>query len=299
MQPTNYRGSDQSLEASELIVNPDGSIYHLKLRKEHVADTVILVGDQNRVARISQHFDRIEHQISNREFVTHTGTFQGKRITALSTGIGTDNVDIVINELDALFNIDFESRTLKSDHHALNLVRLGTSGALQEDIPVDSFVLSTHGLGFDGVMNFYAGEYSAEEQALASTFAEHCGWRSDMNPPYVVEGSSALASRIGEGMRHGVTATANGFYGPQGRILRLPTKLPDLNEKLTSFKHDDHRITNFEMETSALFGLSAMLGHEASTVCAIIANRLRREYSKDYKETVDKLILTLLDRLTS
>lgn len=287
----------EQIEPSELIITPRGAIYHLNLRPEEIADTIIVVGDQNRVKRVSQHFDKIDHQLESREFVTHTGVKNGKRISVLSTGIGCDNIDIVINELDALVNIDLESRTIKENHTSLNIVRLGTSGALQEDIPVDSFVLSSHGLGFDGLMNFYETRYSQEETELKKAFINHTGWSNDLNPPYIVEGDTGLRDLIKEGMHVGITATAHGFYGPQGRKLRLNPKVADLNEKLTSFSHNDHRITNFEMETSALFGLSASLGHKASTVCAIIANRFKREYSKDYKKTVDLLIEDLLGKL--
>lgn len=290
---------DHPLAPSELIITEQGAIYHLNLTPDQIADTIILVGDQNRVKAISAHFDTIEHEVANREFVTHTGTYKGKRLTALSTGIGCDNVDIVINELDALVNIDFETRLPKANHTSLQLIRLGTCGSLQPEIDVDTYALSTHGLGFDGLLGFYDAPFESDELALEQAFLEQVLWNKRANRPYFVKGSSSIAEQIGAGMHHGITATANGFYGPQGRVLRLPTSIDQLNESLTAFRHDGHRIINFEMETSALFGLSAMLGHQACTVCAVIANRYRKTYSKDYKATVRNLIQLLLDRLTA
>ena len=287
----------QPIAASELIVNPDGSIFHLRLRPEQLAPNVILVGDPGRVAMVSSMFDSIQHKAENREFVTHTGTYRGAAISALSTGIGTDNIDIVINELDALVNIDLASRTIRDTHQALNLIRIGTSGALQEDIPVDHFVASEYGLGMDGLLHFYRHHFG-EEQPVLDAFLQHCRWPALLNHPYLVKGHERLVAHIGQDMFKGITATACGFYGPQGRVLRLPPALPDLNERLTSFSYGSLRITNFEMETSALFGLSSLLGHRAATVCAIIANRIRKEYSKDYKKSVEKLVGTVLDRLS-
>lgn len=282
---------------SELIITPTGAIYHLNLHPEQIAKNIIVVGDQYRVERISKHFDRIEHKVSKREFVTHTGWYQGKHITALSTGIGCDNVDIVINELDALVNIDFASRLPKEGHTALNIVRLGTSGALQEDIPVDSFVASTHGLGFDGLMGFYETHYESDETQLTRAFIDQVNWPSHCNPPYIVKASDVLLQRIGEDMYQGITATANGFYGPQGRSLRLKPSVPDMNERLNQFSFEGNRITNFEMETSALYSLCGLLGHHAVTVCAIIANRFAKTYSEDYNVPVDALIKKVLDRI--
>lgn len=281
---------------SELIINPNGSIFHLHLLPEQIAATILLVGDPGRVKQVSEKFDSIECKVENREFVTHTGTFKGKRISVLSTGIGTDNIDIVINELDALVNIDLAKRVEKESKRKLNLIRIGTSGALQEDIPVDSFVISAFGLGMDGLLNFYMHHWP-ETEGLKSDFLKQTHWPSTFNTPYLVKGSDDLRKKIGEGMHTGITATACGFYGPQGRILRLNLHMPDLNEKLTNFKSDGWRITNFEMETSALFGLSSLLGHHATTVCAIIANRIRKEYSKNYKIAVNNLIETVLERI--
>ncbi len=282
---------------SELIITPAGAIYHLNLRPDQIARNIIVVGDQYRVERISQHFDTIDHKVSKREFVTHTGWYQGKHITALSTGIGCDNVDIVINELDALVNIDFETRLPKEEHTALNIIRLGTSGALQKEIPVDSFVASSHGVGFDGLMGFYETRYEEEEQLLMKAFVEQVNWPSSCNPPYVVKASEDLLQKIGAGMTEGMTATANGFYGPQGRSLRLKPSVPDLNERLNQFAFEGHRITNFEMETSALYSLCGLLGHHAVTVCAIIANRFAKTYSEDYNVPVDALIQKVLVRI--
>jgi uridine phosphorylase len=282
---------------SELILNSDGSVYHLHLKPENIAENVIVVGDQGRVEMISKYFDTIEFKVQSREFVTHTGTFNGKRVTALSTGIGTDNIDIVMNELDAAVNIDLINRVPKTNHTALNVVRIGTSGALQGDIPVDSFVLSTHGLGMDGLLNFYEVD-KVNDAKLEAAFVAHTNWNKRFNTPYIVEGSSELINKLSPGKHLGITATACGFYGPQGRILRLPLQMNDLNEKLTSFNYEGHRITNFEMETSALFGLGKLLGHNTATVCTIVANRIRKEFSKDYKVSVDALIKNVLETLT-
>jgi uridine phosphorylase len=281
---------------SELIINPNGSIFHLHLNPEQIGDTILLVGDPGRVQQVSEKFDEIECKVENREFFTHTGSYKGKRISVLSTGIGTDNIDIVINELDALVNIDLKTRMVKEHKKSLNFIRIGTSGALQEDIAVDSFVISAYGLGMDGLLNFYRHHWP-ETEILRNDFVKQTQWPSSFNTPYLVKGSDRLREKIGENMITGITATACGFYGPQGRILRLDLHIPDLNEKLTNFKSGDWRITNFEMETSALFGLSALLGHNATTVCAIIANRIRKEYSKNYKIAVNNLINTVLERI--
>ena len=283
---------------SELIITDEGRIYHLDLHPNDIADHIIVVGDQERVPRVSQHFDKIYLKRSKREFVTHTGEYNGKQVSVLSTGIGCDNIDIVINELDALVNIDFKTRLPKSKHRKLNITRVGTSGALQEDIPVDSFVLSTYGLGFDGLLGFYDVSYNEDEKSLAKAFLQQIPWPVAANNPYFVKGSDFLKEKLGQGMRQGITATANGFYGPQGRSLRLGAKVPNLNEYLNRFEHKGNKITNFEMETSALYGLCSLLGHETVTVCAIIANRFSKSYSKDYKKTVDQLIELTLHRLT-
>ncbi len=284
--------------SSELIVNNDGSVYHLHVRPEDLADTVVLVGDPGRVELVSSKFSKVEFKASNREFVTHTGTFNNKRISVTSTGIGTDNVDIVINELDALKNIDFKTRQAKESTTKLTLVRLGTSGALHEDIHVDSIVASSHGLGFDGLLNYYQSSHVVVKD-LVSAFEKQVNWAYPLPYPYVVKGSESLIAKLAPELVKGITATAGGFYGPQGRVLRLAPYIPDLNERLQSFTHDGHRITNFEMETSALYGLSALLGHDACTLCTIVANRVRKEFSKDYKTAVDKMVDYCLEKLTS
>jgi len=282
---------------SELILTPEGAIYHLNLLPHQIATNIIVVGDQYRVEKISKHFDTIEHKVAKREFVTHTGMYKGKRVTALSTGIGCDNIDIVVNELDALVNIDLKTRLPKDTHQSLNIVRLGTSGALQEDIPVDTYVASSYGLGFDGLMGFYDCKFEQDEEDLKQDFLANIDWPENANPPYFVKADKELLERISEGMMVGITATANGFYGPQGRSLRIAPKVTDLNEGLNTFKSAGHRITNFEMETSALYGLCATLGHKSATVCAIIANRFSKTYSEDYSIPVDKLIKLVLDRI--
>lgn len=282
---------------TELILNPDGSVYHLHLRAENIGETVIVVGDQERVAAISNRFDKVEFRMQNREFVTHTGYIGGKKISALSTGIGTDNIDIVVNELDAAVNIDLEERIAKKEHTTLNIIRIGTSGALQADVPVDGFLLSTHGLGFDGLLNFYDTVKTKEDEALVDAFIEHTGWNNNLARPYLVAGSQTLINKLAGGMHKGITATAPGFYAPQGRELRLNAAMKNLNEKLTSFNYKGQRITNFEMETSALFGLGEALGHNCATACAIIGNRVTKQFSKDYKKAVEKLIDTVLERV--
>lgn len=288
----------ERIAESELVLNQDGSIYHLDLLPENIADTIILVGDQGRVEKISNLFDTIEYSGQKREFLTHTGSIGSKRLTVLSTGIGTDNIDIVINELDALVNIDLKTRTIKSETKSLNLIRLGTSGSLQEDLPVDSFLLSTHGIGFDGVFNYYEKAAEIEDTELTDAFVAQMDWNKNFPRPYIVKGSDALFNLLKDGTRHGMTATANGFYGPQGRELRLKPTVPGLNERLSKFNYNGQRITNFEMETSALFGLGKALGHECATVCAVIANRFRKEYSKNHDRTVEQLISFVVERIT-
>ena len=285
------------LFATDLILNRDRSVYHLHLREEHIADHVIVVGDLGRVAQISKHFDAIEFQIQNREFITHTGRLGNNRITVLSTGIGTDNVDIVINELDAAINIDMETRLPKTEQRKLNIIRIGTSGTLQEDIPVGSNVISEFGLGLDGVMRYYDYPYDELEHELEEKIVHHLKWQPKLATPYVCKVSSILFNKLRQGMTPGITATAPGFYGPQGRTLRLGPKYPDINETLQSFAYKNYRITNFEMETSVLYGLGSMLGHECCTCCTIIANRIRKEISENYHKDVDRLIEIVLERM--
>ncbi len=287
------------IKESELIISPDGSIYHLKLHPEDIAEDIIVVGDPGRVPEISAYFDKIEFKVMNRELCTHTGYYNGKRISVLSTGMGTDNIDIVINELDALVNIDLQKRELKKEHTSLNIIRLGTSGALQEDLPVDSFMMSEYGLGLDGMLHFYEKSKEVCDKDIANAFINHTNWSENLPKPYVVRGSDILMQKLGKGFSTGITATAPGFYGPQGRQLRLQLAYPDINEKIETFQYNGHRINNLEMETSALYGLGAMLGHQTLTICVLIANRVSKQFSTDYKKPVKKLVETILDRIST
>ena len=280
---------------TELILTPENKIYHLNLSKDEIANDIILVGDPERVSVISNKFESIEHKIQNREFVTHTGILNGKRISVIATGIGPDNIDIVVNELDALVNIDFKNRTINKKKKTLNLIRLGTSGALQKDIEVDSFLVSSFGLGLDNIAHFYESE-EIIEQDMSSKYKQHANWPENLSNPYIVKASDNLLSLFPD-VKKGITATAPGFYGPQGRTLRLNPYITNLHEKMESFNYKENRITNFEMETSALYYLGKSLGHNTLTICAIIANRLTKEYSKDYKKTVEKMIDLVLKRI--
>jgi uridine phosphorylase len=283
---------------SELILNPDNSVYHLNIHPHQIAKDIILVGDPGRVKLVSSYFDTLEHESKNREIKTHTGTLNGKRLTVMSTGMGPDNIDIVLNELDALVNIDLNNRTIKKEHTALNIIRLGTSGGLQKEIPVDTFVIAEYGLGLDGLMNFYNYPKTTLETELLSEFYSQTHYSKTFAEPYFVKGSAVLFERLKEGCVAGITATAGGFYGPQGRTLRIPLKETQLNEKLSDFRFDGKRITNFEMETSALYGLSRALGHHACTICTVIANRFSGEISENYKHSVQQLIEQTLHKLT-
>lgn len=275
---------------SELIINSRGAVYHLDLRPEELAETVVTVGDPDRVKEVSKYFDNIEVKRQHREFITHTGRIGKKRITVLSSGIGPDNIDIVMNELDALVNIDFESREIHKQLRSINVIRLGTSGSLQEDIPVDSFVASTHGLGLDNLLNFYRMDQNDEEKQLLHSFVTHTQIHGPIGQPYINSGAPSLLKHFVDGFHHGITVTCPGFYGPQGRILRLGIRNPQLIDRLTDFRFGQHRITNFEMETSAIFGLGKLLGHHCLAVNAIVANRVKREFSKDGQATVDAMI---------
>ncbi|MEP7262880.1 MAG: nucleoside phosphorylase, partial [Bacteroidota bacterium] len=286
----------QKIPESELILNNDGSVYHLNLLPHDISNKIINVGDPDRVSMVSNYFDSIEIKKQKREFVTHTGTYKGKRITVLSTGIGTDNIDIVYNELDALVNIDLKTRMIKEDKTSLELVRIGTSGALQEDIPVDSFVCSTHGLGLDGLLNFYELENDDEEQEIIEAFRQHYPNNSIFPESYLAKGSSVLFKRLGEGMHSGITASCSGFYAPQMRQLRLKPSRMDMISKLTSFRFGDNRVTNFEMETGAMYGLAKLLGHHCCAVNVIVANRIIQQFSKKYQEKMHELIETTLNR---
>lgn len=275
---------------SELIINPRGAVYHLDLRPDEVAGTVITVGDPDRVREVSKYFDKIEVQRQHREFVSHTGYVGKKRITVLSSGIGPDNIDIVINELDALVNIDFETREIKKELRSINIIRIGTSGSLQEDIPVDSFVASTHGLGVDNLLNFYRHEHNEQEKELLQSFITHTQIHGQIGDPYITSGAASLIKHFVTNFHQGITVTCPGFYGPQGRILRLGIRNPELINRLTDFRFGQHRITNFEMETSAIYGLGKLLGHHCLAVNAIVANRVKKEFSKDGKAAVENLI---------
>ena len=283
---------------SELILNTRGAIYHLDLMPEEVAHTIMLVGDPNRVQEVSKYFDRTEFKFQHREFITHTGFIGKKRLSVISTGIGTDNIDIILNELDALVNIDFSSRQIKPVHTPLHFIRIGTSGALQADIPVDNFVASTHGLGIDNLLNFYRLGQNDEEKHLLHSFVTHTQMHGNIGYPYIAGASAFLLKHFVKDFYQGITITCPGFYGPQGRILRLGVSNPDLINRLTQFRFGQHRITNFEMETSAIYGLGKLLGHHCLSLNAVIANRIRKEFSKDSKAAVERLIIKALETLS-
>ncbi len=292
--------SEQQPTSTELILNSDGSVYHLKLRPEQLADTILLVGDQDRVRAISQYFDDILFEIKNREFITHTGILNGLKISVLSTGIGTENIDIVMNELDAVVNFDLSQRKPKLQRKSLNIVRVGTSGGIQPEVKVGSFVVSEFAVGFDGIVYYYDYPFNAEEEELTSELRRHIAIAPGMSLPYVTQGSGPLIDRLGgRDMIRGFTATASGFYGPQGRYIYLDSGGMNLNEQLASFRHGDRKITNFEMESSVLYGLGNLLNHNCCTCCAIIANRATEEFSENHTDIVDELITLVLERLTS
>ncbi len=280
---------------SELIINNRGAVYHLDLRPEEVAGTVITVGDPDRVKEVSKYFDSVEVRRQHREFISHTGYVGKKRITVLSSGIGPDNIDIGINELDALVNIDFETREIKKNLRGINIIRIGTSGSLQPDIPVDCFVASTHGLGVDNLLNFYRHEQNEQEKELLHSFITHTQIHSVTGNPYISSGAASLIKHFVRDFHQGITVTCPGFYGPQGRILRLGIRNPELIDRLTDFRFGQHRITNFEMETSAIYGLGKLLGHHCLAVNAIVANRVKKEFSKDGLAAVEKLIVRFME----
>ena len=289
----------QRIAESELIINSRGAIYHLDLLPEEIAQTVVTVGDPDRVEMVSQHFDKIEVKRQHREFVSHTGTIGTKRITVISTGIGPDNIDIVLNELDALANIDFKTRFVKEELTHLNIIRMGTSGSLQADVPVDSFVASTHGLGLDNLLNFYRYEHNEEENQLLQSFTTYTHLHSQITQPYIATASPTLLKHFVSNFHHGITVTCPGFYGPQGRILRLGIKNPELINRLTHFNFGQHRITNFEMETSGIYGLGRLLGHHCLSLSAIVANRVQMQFSKDGNAVVERLIKHSLEIISS
>ncbi|TGV00265.1 nucleoside phosphorylase [Flavivirga rizhaonensis] len=285
------------IKESELILNPDGSVYHLNLKSENVSNTIIFVGDQNRVEKVSKYFDSIEFSTQKREFKTQTGYYKGKRITVISTGIGPDNIDIVLNELDALFNIDLTTKTPKQTITSLNIIRIGTSGSLQKDIPIDSFLLSTYGLDLNGMLHAYKIN-TINNPNIEEAFIKQTNWHGHKARPIVIKNSDLLEKQFESNMTYkGLTATAGGFYGPQGRVLRLPVQDDGLNNKMDAFNFEGIRITNLEMETSAIYGLAKLLGHHALSLNAIIANRASGTFSKNPTEVIDKLIKYTLDKI--
>jgi len=287
----------RTIPASELIINDDGSIFHLHLRPEQLADTVILVGDPGRVALVAEHFDTTECRVSNREFNTVTGTYRGRRMTVLSTGIGIGNIDISVTELDALANVDFATRQEKAEKRRLTLLRLGTSGAIQPDIEVGEMVFSRTSVGFDGLLNYYKGRNEVCDLAIERAFMAHTGWNELLPKPYFIDADRTLFEHFRDVAREGITVAAPGFYAPQGRWVRLQPQDVHLNEKIESFEYEGRRITNFEMEGSALAGLAALMGHRAATVCTIIAQRVALDVCTDYKPFIRRMITTALDKL--
>lgn len=287
-------------EPSELIINDDNSVFHLHLKPEELADKVILVGDPGRVPTVAAHFEEKECDVENREFHSITGTYKGKRITVLSTGIGCDNIDIVLNELDALANIDFQTREEKDQLRTLDIVRIGTCGGLQETVPEGTFIASVKSIGFDGLLNFYGGRNDVCDLELEDAFIKHMQWTGNqcIQHPYVIDANAELTERVaGDDMVRGITVACGGFFGPQGRELRIPLADPHQNEKIMSFEHKGLKITNFEMESSAVAGLSRLLGHRAMTCCMVIANRVAHRANTGYKNTIDHLIQIVLDRI--
>lgn len=289
----------RTIPASELIINDDGSIFHLHLRPEQMADTVILVGDPGRVALVSEFFDTIECRVSNREFNTVTGTYKGKRISVLSTGIGIGNIDICVTELDALANVDFATRQEKAQKRQLTLLRLGTSGALQPDIQVGEALFSRTSVGFDGLLNYYAGRNEVCDLQIEKAFMAHTGWNELLPKPYFIDADRTLYEHFKDTTREGITIAAPGFYAPQGRWVRMRPQDPELNAKIEAFEYEGRRITNFEMEGSALAGLAALMGHRAATICTIIAQRVAHDACTDYKPFVRRMVAMALDKLAS
>lgn len=287
----------QRIPESQLVFNDEGAIYHLNIFPEMLADNVILVGDPNRVPMVSKFFDTIEYRRANREIITHTGTYKGKRITVLSTGMGTDNIDIVVNELDAVANIDFKERVARARHRTLNLVRIGTSGALQPEIDIDTCVASRYAVGLDGLAYFYKDYKSVIDNEMTDAFIRDMNYPSDLPKPYVVKSSDQLFDRLADGFHHGITATSPGFYGPQGRDIRAKLNYPEINANIERFRYNEWKVTNFEMESSALFMLAKILGHNALTVCVIAANRVLEKFSPNYHPAMERLILNVLDKI--
>ena len=284
---------------SELIITPQGKVYHINVSQDDLADTIITVGDPDRVQQVSKYFDTIDFKTQHREFVTHTGTIGKKRLTVLSSGIGPDNIDIVMNELDAVANIDFSTRTVKPNHTTLDIIRMGTSGSLQEDIPVDSLVASSHGIGLDNVLHYYVLENTQHEKELGNAFISHAGLEHQSVVPYTAQGSPELLSHFKEGYHQGITVTCPGFYAPQGRVVRAGLKFPELVNRLSGFQFESHRITNFEMETSAIFGLGKIFGHRCLALNTIVANRISKTFTKDAAKSVENMIKKSLEIISS
>ena len=290
--------TDMRIPESELIINSDGSAFHLHIKPEHLADNIILVGDPGRVEMFSPYLTDIESRTASREFVSVTGKYRGKRITALSTGIGTDNIDIVMTELDALANVDFKTREVRPEHRTLTVLRIGTTGAIQPDIPLGSFIFSHISVGCDGLLNWYADRDKIVLPGFEEAFKKHCNWNVHLPDPYFVKADEELAKRFEDCTVKGMTIAASGFYGPQGRVVRLHLAMPDMLKDFETFSYEGYRITNFEMEGSALAGLAAQLGHKAGTVCCVIANRYLKDANTDYKAKVAELVKLALDKLT-
>lgn len=287
------------MEESDLILNEDGSIYHLHLRPEDIPDLILLSGDPGRISKISEHFDHVDFKRQNREFVSHAGTLKGKKLLALSTGIGPDNIDIVMNELDALVNIDLNTREINGHRRSLTIVRIGTSGTLHADIPVGTLVTASHGMGMDGSLHYYRRLVDVTDHDLTREFIRQTDWPAFLPMPYIIPGTPSLIQKLSSRGILGITVTASGFYGPQGRELRLRSSFPGMLDSLAKFSYKNHRIVNFEMETSSLYGLGAMLGHEVATICVLLANRATGEYTRTMKEDEEKLITYVLEKMTS
>lgn len=287
----------QPISSSELPLTKDGAVYHLNLQPEQIAGTCLLVGDPGRVSVISAFFDRIDHKVENREMITHTGIYKGKPLSVISTGMGTDNIDIVVNELDALVNIDLKTRLPKTTTTSLNLIRIGTCGSFQADININKMCASTHALGLDGLLNYYKTTYTAQEEEILNAFIAHTNYPENLAKPYLVSASPILLEVLAKDMQKGITATASGFYAPQGRKIRIPLQYPSQNELFTSFSYQNHRITNMEMESSALYGLGRALNHHCLTICLVVANRITKEFNENYPPILEKEIEKLLNSL--
>lgn len=287
------------MKESDLIINPDGSIYHLNLKPEEIPDLILLSGNPARISKISDHFDHVDFKRQNREFVSHAGTLKGTKLLALSTGIGPDNIDIVMNELDALANIDLNTRELNGNRRSLTIVRIGTSGTLQADIPVGTMVIASHGMGMDGSLHYYRRLVDVTDHDLTREFIRQTNWPAFLPMPYIIPGTPALIQKISSKGILGITVTASGFYGPQGRELRLRSSFPGMLDALAKFSYKNHRIVNFEMETSSLYGLGAMLGHQVASICVLLANRVTGEYTRSAQNDEEKLISYVLEKMTS